>query len=75
MLTLSDPQHFNNEAFEVAKYDKSLNDYEKAQLKVATSLAYLNSGQNIIFSSALTLMMVLGAQGVVSGPYRYSAIA
>ncbi|KAG8888925.1 Iron-sulfur clusters transporter atm1, mitochondrial [Tulasnella sp. 332] len=60
-------KHFNNEAHEIAKYDKHLASYEDSSLKIATSLAYLNSGQNIIFSSALTAMMFLGAQGVVNG--------
>lgn len=41
--------------------------YEKASIKVATSLAFLNSGQNMIFSSALTAMMYLACQGVVAG--------
>lgn len=44
-----------------------MRDYEKASVKIATSLAFLNSGQNLIFSSALTLMMWLGARGVVNG--------
>ncbi|KAG8908488.1 Iron-sulfur clusters transporter atm1, mitochondrial [Tulasnella sp. 403] len=60
-------KHFNNEKFEIARYDQHLQAYEKASLKIATSLAYLNSGQNIIFSSALTAMMVLAAQGIVNG--------
>ncbi|KAH8167151.1 hypothetical protein CIB48_g1082 [Xylaria polymorpha] len=60
-------KYFNNEKFEVARYDKALRDYEKSSIKVATSLALLNSGQNIIFSSALTGMMYLGANGVASG--------
>ncbi|KIO26315.1 hypothetical protein M407DRAFT_24402 [Tulasnella calospora MUT 4182] len=60
-------KHFNNEKFEIGQYDKHLQTYERASLKIATSLAYLNSGQNIIFSSALTAMMFLAAQGVVSG--------
>ncbi|KAK5625111.1 hypothetical protein RRF57_000827 [Xylaria bambusicola] len=60
-------KYFNNEKFEVARYDKALRDYEKSSIKVATSLALLNSGQNIIFSSALTAMMYLAADGVASG--------
>ncbi|KAJ6264644.1 hypothetical protein Dda_0793 [Drechslerella dactyloides] len=60
-------KYFNNEKFEVQRYDKALQGYESASIKVATSLAFLNSGQNIIFSSALTAMMYLAAQGVVDG--------
>ncbi|ORX58221.1 P-loop containing nucleoside triphosphate hydrolase protein [Hesseltinella vesiculosa] len=60
-------KYFNNEAFEVAQYDKPLQKYEKASLKVATSLAALNAGQNAIFSSALTAMMLLSANGVLNG--------
>ncbi|KUI72325.1 Iron-sulfur clusters transporter ATM1, mitochondrial [Cytospora mali] len=60
-------KYFNNEKFEIARYDKALQQYEKASIKVATSLAFLNSGQNIIFSSALTAMMYLGANGIATG--------
>lgn len=60
-------QHFNNEKFEVAQYDKHLEDYEKSSIKITTSLAFLNSGQAVIFSSALTMAMFLAAQGVVNG--------
>lgn len=60
-------KYFNNEKFEVARYDKALGQYEKNSIKVATSLALLNSGQNIIFSSALTGMMYLAANGVAEG--------
>lgn len=60
-------QHFNNEKHEIAKYDKHLQDYESSSVKITTSLAYLNSGQNIIFSSALTATMFLAAQGVING--------
>ncbi|KAH7063056.1 iron ABC-transporter-like protein [Macrophomina phaseolina] len=60
-------KYFNNEKFEVNRYDKALQAYEQASIKVATSLAFLNSGQNIIFSSALTAMMYLAANGVATG--------
>ena len=60
-------KYFNNEKFEVARYDKALKAYEDASIKVTTSLAYLNTGQNVIFSSALAAMMYLAANGVSSG--------
>jgi ATP-binding cassette, subfamily B (MDR/TAP), member 7 len=60
-------KYFNNEKYEVARYDQALKAYEKSSIKVATSLAFLNSGQNLIFSSALTAMMYLAADGVASG--------
>src|ERR1700761_1644924 len=60
-------KYFNNEAYEVRRYDQALQQYEKASIKVATSLAFLNSGQNIIFSSALTAMMYLACKGVAAG--------
>ncbi|KAK7432320.1 Iron-sulfur clusters transporter atm1, mitochondrial [Neonectria magnoliae] len=60
-------KYFNNEKFEVSRYDKALQQYEKSSIKVATSLAFLNSGQNIIFSTALTGMMYLAANGVAAG--------
>ncbi|KAL4958463.1 P-loop containing nucleoside triphosphate hydrolase protein [Aspergillus filifer] len=60
-------KYFNNEKFEVARYDKALKAYEDASIKVTTSLAFLNSGQNMIFSTALAGMMYLAADGVAAG--------
>ena len=60
-------KYFNNEAFESRRYDAALQSYQNASIKVATSLAWLNSGQNLIFSSALTAMMYMAAQGVARG--------
>lgn len=60
-------KYFNNEKFEVARYDKALKHYEDSSIKVTTSLALLNSGQNMIFSTALAGMMYLAADGVASG--------
>ena len=60
-------KYFNNEKFEVGRYDKALSNYEKASIKVTTSLSFLNAGQNLIFSSALSGMMYLAANGIATG--------
>lgn len=60
-------KYFNNEKYEVARYDAALKAYEDASIKITTSLAFLNTGQNVIFSSALGAMMYLAASGVASG--------
>lgn len=60
-------KHFNNEPLEVARYDAALREYERSSIRVATSLALLNSGQNVIFSTALTAIMYLAADAVAAG--------
>ena len=60
-------KYFNNENFQATKYNKALTTYQNASIKVATSLAYLNAGQNLIFTSALTGMMYMGCHGVATG--------
>ena len=60
-------KYFNNEKYEVGRYDTALSNYEKASIKVTTSLSFLNAGQNLIFSSALSAMMYLAANGIATG--------
>ena len=67
LLNFEAVKYFNNEQHEVRKFDKHLKEYEDASVRVATSLATLNTGQNAIFSTSLTLMMLMAAQGVLNG--------
>ncbi|CEP64023.1 ATP-binding cassette Fe/S cluster precursor transporter ATM1 LALA0_S10e00474g [Lachancea lanzarotensis] len=60
-------KYFNNEDFLAKRYMQSLTNYKDSQIKVAQSLAFLNAGQNFIFTSALTAMMYMGCTGVVDG--------
>ncbi|XP_051203972.1 ABC transporter B family member 25, mitochondrial [Lolium perenne] len=67
LLNYETVKYFKNERFEVEKYDKYLKQYEDAALKTQSSLAYLDFGQNVILSSALSAAMVLSSYGVMSG--------
>lgn len=49
------------------KLGSCLSGYEDAALKTQSSLAYLNFGQNMIFSTALSTAMVLCSNGIMSG--------
>ncbi|KAK9746928.1 ABC transporter [Popillia japonica] len=60
-------KYFNNEEFESKRYDNVLKKYEDASLKTTTSLAFLNFGQNAIFSAALSGIMILAANQIVQG--------
>ncbi|KAJ0979169.1 hypothetical protein J5N97_014643 [Dioscorea zingiberensis] len=67
LLNYETVKYFTNESFEVSKYDKYLKKYEDAALKTQRSLAFLNFGQNVIFSTSLSMAMVLCSYGIMSG--------
>jgi ATP-binding cassette subfamily B (MDR/TAP) protein 7 len=58
---------FNNEQYEVNRYDQVLRKYQTASLKTTTSLAFLNFGQNAIFSASLSAIMIMAAQRILAG--------
>merc|ERR1711936_648884 len=60
-------KYFNNEDYESARYDKSLQKYEAASLKTWASLAFLNFGQNVIFSAALAGIMIMASRDILAG--------
>lgn len=60
-------KYFNNEDYEAEEYDRSLVKYEEASLKTSQSLALLNFGQNAIFSTALSAIMLLAAGEIARG--------
>jgi ABC transporter ATM len=67
LINFESVKYFNNEGYQAKKYDMALKKYQDYSIKIATSLAFLNSGQNMIFTSALTAMMYMAANGVASG--------
>ncbi|KAI3384341.1 hypothetical protein SNEBB_001584 [Seison nebaliae] len=60
-------KYFNNEEYEGDRYDQLLLEYEKGAIKTQTSLAFLNWGQNLIFSTGITAMMWLASKGIMDG--------
>ncbi|XP_059049906.1 iron-sulfur clusters transporter ABCB7, mitochondrial [Achroia grisella] len=60
-------KYFNNEKYELEKYDTSLKKYEEASLKTASSLALLNFGQHAIFSGGLSIIMIMAANEIAKG--------
>ena len=67
MINYETVKYFNKEAYETERYDKALKKYEDASLKTTTSLAFLNFGQNLIFSASLSGIMLLAANGILQG--------
>ena len=65
LLNYETVKYFNNEEFEARRYDNNLQNYEAAAVKNEASLGILNIGQSCIIAIAVTLLMILAAQGVV----------
>ena len=64
LLNYETVKYFGNEEFEARRYDESLQKYESAAVRNEASLGILNIGQSLIIAVAVTLLMILVAQGV-----------
>jgi len=67
LLNYETVKYFGNEPWETRRYDESLAKWEVAAVKNQTSLAALNAGQSLIVALGITLLMLLAANGVVTG--------
>jgi len=67
LLNYETVKYFGNEAYELRRYDHSLQGWESAAVKSQTSLSVLNIGQSLIIASGVTVIMILAARGVVAG--------
>ena len=65
LLNYETVKYFNNEEYEARRYDENLHQYENAAVKTEASLGLLNIGQSFIIAIAVTLLMILAAEGVV----------
>ena len=67
LLNFETVKYFGAESREAARYDRSMEAYEGAAIKTATSLAMLNFGQSVIITAGLVAVMVMAAFGVQAG--------
>src|SRR5262245_57381419 len=66
LLNYETVKYFGNEEFEARRYDEQLHKYEDAATKNESSLGILNIGQSLIIAVAVTLLMLLVAEGVAA---------
>jgi ATP-binding cassette, subfamily B, heavy metal transporter len=69
LLNYETVKYFGNEEFEARRYDENLRSYESAQVKTEASLGLLNIGQSLIIAAAVTVLMLLTAEGVAAGAF------
>jgi ATP-binding cassette subfamily B protein len=67
LLNFETVKYFGAEAREAARYDRAMAGYETAAVKTATSLAFLNFGQQFLITGGLVAVMVMAAVGVQNG--------
>ena len=67
LLNYETVKYFNNEQYEVQRYDEKLTAWEHSAVKNQISLSLLNIGQGTIIAIGLTILMLLAGQGVLDG--------
>src|SRR3712207_2072010 len=67
LLNFETVKYFGAEERETARYDRSMERYERASTQTYTSLAVLNSGQAVIFTIGMTVVMALAARDIMAG--------
>ena len=60
-------KYFNNDQYEIDRYDDTLDEWETAAVSSQTSMSLLNFGQGSIIAIGVTFMMFYAAKGVVDG--------
>jgi ABC-type transport system involved in Fe-S cluster assembly fused permease/ATPase subunit len=67
LLNFETVKYFGNEDMEARRFDESMARYEKAAVRVWTSLAWLNFGQAVILGIGMGACMVMSALAVSRG--------
>jgi ATP-binding cassette, subfamily B, heavy metal transporter len=64
LLNFETVKYFGAEQRESARYDKSMERYERLSVRTYVSLAILNAGQAIIFTTGLVIVIVMCVAGI-----------
>ena len=67
LLNFETVKYFGNEAHESVRFDASLAAYETAAVRSQVTLNALNLGQAAIIATGLAVLMLMAANGVVTG--------
>lgn len=67
LLNYETVKYFGNEQHEAEKYADFLKQYGAAHVKTQGSLSFLNFGQNLIFSTALSAIMLMTSNHIAAG--------
>ena len=67
LLNFETVKYFGNERLEADRYDRAMARYEKAAIRIWTSIAWLNIGQVVIFTAGMTACMVMSGLAVMRG--------
>jgi ATP-binding cassette subfamily B protein len=67
LLNYETVKYFGNEEYESARYDRQLQQYERAAVRTRTTLSLLNMGQGLIIAVGVTILMIMAARGVAGG--------
>jgi ATP-binding cassette subfamily B protein len=73
LLNYETVKYFGAEGRETERYDRSMERYERASTETYTSLAVLNSGQAVIFTIGMTLVMILAVRDIRAGEQTIGA--
>ena len=67
LLNFETVKYFGNERMEAGRFDRAMARYEKSATQIWTSLAWLNIGQVVIFTTGMTVCMVMSGAAVMRG--------
>jgi len=67
MLNYETVKYFNNEDYELSRYNQTLKNWEHSAVKSQNTMSLLNFGQGAVIAVGVTFMLTFAAQGVVNG--------